>query len=201
MQSLSKYNKEIKYLLCAIDLFSKYAWVIPFPLKDKSGITIVNAFQKIISKGWKLNKIWVDQGGEFYNNFCKRFFKINNIEMDSTYNEGKSVVAERFIRTLKNKILKHMTAVSKNVYFDVWDDIVNKYIKIILKSNQLTLHLILMLNTIKILMKPSPNLKLVIMSEYQNTKTFLWKGILKIGQKMFLSFLKLQFHGHTWLVT
>ena len=51
MQSLSKYNKEIKYLLCAIDLFSKYAWVIPFPLKDKNGITIVNAFQKIISKG------------------------------------------------------------------------------------------------------------------------------------------------------
>ena len=93
--------------------------------------------------------------------------------MDSTYNEGKSVVAERFISTLKNKILKHMTAVSKNVYFDVLDDIVNKYIKIILKSNQLTLHLILMLNTIKILMKPSPNLKLVIMSEYQNTKTFL----------------------------
>ena len=166
MESLSQYNKEIKYLLCAIDSFSKYAWIISFPLKDKSGITIVNAFQKIISKGWKLNKIWVDQGGEFYNNFCKRFFKINNIEMDSTYNEGKSVVAERFIRTLKNKILKHMTAVSKNVYFDVWDDIVNKYIKIILKSNQLTLHLILMLNTIKILMKPSPNLKLVIMSEY-----------------------------------
>ena len=93
--------------------------------------------------------------------------------MDSTYNEEKSVVAERFIRTLKNKILKHMTAVSKNVYFDVLDDIVNKYIKVILKSNQLTLHLILMLNTIKILMKPSPNLKLVIMSEYQNTKTFL----------------------------
>ena len=93
--------------------------------------------------------------------------------MYSTYNEGKPVVAERFIRTLKNKILKHMTAVSKNVYFDVLDDIVNKYIKIILKSNQLTLHLILMLNTIKILMKPSPNLKLVIMSEYQNTKTFL----------------------------
>ena len=171
MQSLSKYNKEIKYLLCAIDLFSKYAWVVP--LKDKRGITIVNAFQKIISKGRKPNKIWVDQGSEFYNNSFKDFLKINNIEMYSTYNEGKSVVAERFIRTLKNKIFKHMTAVSKNVYFDVLDDIVNKYVKIILKSNQLTLHLILMLNTIKILMKPSPNLKLVIMSEYQNTKTFL----------------------------
>ena len=125
MQSLSKYNKRIKRLMCAIDLLSKYAWVVP--LKDKKGMTIVNAFQKIISKGRKPNKIWVDQGGEFYNNLLKRFLKINNIEMYSTYNEGKSVVAERFIRTLKNKIFKHMTAVSKNVYFDVLDDIVNKY--------------------------------------------------------------------------
>ena len=47
--------------------------------------------------------------------------------MDSTYNEGKSVIAERFITTLKNKIFKHMAAISKNVYFDVLDDIVDKY--------------------------------------------------------------------------
>ena len=63
MQSLSKYNKGIKYLLCAIDLFSKYAWVIP--LKDKKGTSIANEFKKIISKGEKPNKIWVDQGSEF----------------------------------------------------------------------------------------------------------------------------------------
>ena len=105
--------------------FSKYAWVVP--IKDKRRISIVNAFQKIISKGRKPNKIWVDQGGEFYNKLFKRFLKINNTEMYSTYNEGKSVVADRFIRTLKNKILKHMTAVSKNIYVDVLDDIVNKY--------------------------------------------------------------------------
>ena len=123
MQSLSKYNKAIKYLLCAIDFFSKYAWVVP--LKDKRGISI--AFQKIISEGRKPNKIWVDQVIESYNNSFKDFLKINNIEMYSTYNEGKSVVAERFIRTLKNKIFKHMTAVSKNVYFDVLDDFVKKY--------------------------------------------------------------------------
>ena len=103
MQSLSKYNKGIKYLLCAIDLFSKYAWVVP--IKDKKGTSIVNAFQKIISEGRKPNKIWVDQGGEFYNNLFKRFLKINNIEMYSTYNEGKSVVAERFIKTLKTRFL------------------------------------------------------------------------------------------------
>ena len=79
-------------MLRAVDLFSKYAWV--FPLKDKRGISIVNAFQKIISKGRKPNKIWVDQGSEFYNNSFKDFLKINNIEMYSTYNEGKSVVVE-----------------------------------------------------------------------------------------------------------
>ena len=125
MQSLSKYNKGIKYLLGAIDLFSKNAWVIP--LKDKKGTSIVNAFQKIISKERKPNKIWIDQGSEFYNQSFKDFLEINDIEMYSTLNEGKSVVAERFIRTLKNKFFKHMTAVSKNVYFDVLDDIVNKY--------------------------------------------------------------------------
>ena len=125
MQSLSKYNKGIKQLLCAIDIFSKYAWVVP--LKDKKAISVINIFQKIISEGRKPNKIWVDQGSEFYNQSFKDFLKINNIEMYSTYNEGKSVVAERFIRTLKNKIFKHMKAISKNVYFDVLDDTVNKY--------------------------------------------------------------------------
>ena len=125
MQSLSKYNNGIKYLLCAIDLFSKYAWIVP--LKDKKGISIVNAFQQIILEGRKPNKIWVNQSGEFYNNLFKRFLKINNTEMYSMYVEGKSVVAERFIRTLKSKILKHMTTVSKNVYFDVLGGIVSKY--------------------------------------------------------------------------
>ena len=124
MQSLSKYNKGIKYLLCVIDLFSKYVWIIP--IKDKKGTSIVNAFKKTISKR-KPNKIYVDQGSEFYNKSFKKFLKINNIEMYSIYNEGKPVVAERFIRALKNKIFKYMTAISKNVYFDVLDDIVDKY--------------------------------------------------------------------------
>ena len=130
-----------RYLLCAIDLFSKYAWVAP--LKVKRGISIVNAFQKITSERRKPNEIGLDQGGEFYNKLYKRFFKINGIEIYSTYNKGKFVVAEGFIRTLKNKVFKHMTGVSKIVYFDVLDNIVNKYNN----SSQL----ILMLNTMKIL--------------------------------------------------
>ena len=118
MQSLSKKNKGIKYLLCAIDLYSKYALVIS--LKDKKGISITNAFDKIIKQSKrKPNKIWVDQGSEFYNNNFKKWSSDNNIIMYSTYNEGKSVVPERLIRTLKNKLYKHMTATGKNVYYDV----------------------------------------------------------------------------------
>ena len=107
-------------------MYSKYAFVIP--LKDKKGISIVNAFNKIIKQSnRKPNKIWVDQGGEFYNNVFKKWLSDNNIIIYSTYNEGKSVVAERFIRTLKSKLYKHMTAIGKKVYYDVLDDVVNKY--------------------------------------------------------------------------
>ena len=71
MQSLSEYNKGNKYLLCAIDLLNKYAWVVP--LNDKKETTIVNAFQNIISERRKPNKIWADQGSKFYNNCFKVF--------------------------------------------------------------------------------------------------------------------------------
>ena len=126
MKLLSKYNKGIRFLLCVIDIFSKYAWVVP--LKDKEGISIVKAFQSILKQSnRKLNKIWVDRGSEFYNAYFKKWLRDNDIVMYSTHNEGKSVVAERFIRTIKSKIYKYMTSISKNVYIDKLDDIVDKY--------------------------------------------------------------------------
>ena len=104
IQSLSKKNKGIKYILCAIDLFCKYKFVVP--LKDKKAISIVNAFNKIIKQSnRKPNKIWVDQGGEFYNHNFKKWLSDNDLIMYSTYNEGKSVAAERFIRTLKKYMI------------------------------------------------------------------------------------------------
>ena len=75
----------------------------------------------------KHNKIWIDKGSGFYNNSFKKWLKDNDIEMYSIHNAGKSVVVQRFIRTLKNKIYKYMTAISKNVYIDKLDDIVNEY--------------------------------------------------------------------------
>ena len=126
MELISKFNKGFRFLLCVIDIFSKYASVVH--LKDKKGISTVNAFQKILKESkCKLNKICVDKGSEFYNNFFKKCLKDNDIEMYSIHNEGKSVVAERFIRTLKNRIYKYMTATPKNVYIDKLDDIVNEY--------------------------------------------------------------------------
>ena len=92
------------------------------------GVSIVDAFQKILDKsGRKLNKIWVDKESEFYNNSFKIWLKGNDIEMYSIRNEGKSVVAERFIRTLRTKICKCMTSLSKNVYINKVDYIVNGY--------------------------------------------------------------------------
>ena len=108
MQLISKFNKEFRFLWCVIDIFSKYAWVLP--LKDKKGITITNAFQKILKESnRKPNKILVVKASEFYNNSAKKWLKYNNIEMYSIHNEGKSVVVERFIRTLNTKIYKYMT--------------------------------------------------------------------------------------------
>ena len=191
VKSRSISNKGNKYLLGAIDLFSKYAWVIS--IKNKKGVSLVNTFQRIISEGRKPNEMWVDQGREFCNNSFKDFLKINNIEMYATYNEGKSVVAEIFIRTLKNKISKHMTAISANVYFDMLDDIVNKY------NN--TVHKTIKMNPIDIIDDSYAeykedfkflNLKLAIMLEFQNIKTFLRKNILEIGWKKFLLLVKLK---------
>ena len=75
----------------------------------------------------RLDQFKMDSTSEDFRGVCKTWENLQNTEMYSTYNEGKSVVAERFIRMLKNKIFKHMKAVSKNVYFNALDDIVNKY--------------------------------------------------------------------------
>ena len=98
-----------RFLMCVIDICSKYAWVIP--LKDKKGVTITNPFQKVLKESHiKQNEIWVD-----------------DIEMYSTHHEETSAVAKSINRTLKNRIYKYMTSISKNVYIDKLDDIVYKH--------------------------------------------------------------------------
>ena len=121
MHLIRNFNEGFKFLLRVIDIYSKYAWVIP--LKDKKGITITNAFQKMLGESkHKPNIMSVDRDNEFHNRSMKSWLEKNAVEMHSARNEGKSVVAERFIRILKNIISK-----SKNVYIDKLNDIVNKY--------------------------------------------------------------------------
>ena len=105
MESLYSANKNVKYLLCVIDFFTKYAWVKP--LKDKNTKTVLNALIEIVNESnRKPNQLWVDQGREFYNKLMQEWLDNNDILVYSTHDEGNSVTAERFIKTLKNKIYK-----------------------------------------------------------------------------------------------
>ena len=100
MQLTRKFDKGICFLLHVIDIFSKYAWAIP--LIDKKGVTITNAFQNLLKEcNRKSNKIWVDKRSEFYNRSVKSWLEKNDIEMYSTHNEEKSVLAERLTIILR----------------------------------------------------------------------------------------------------
>ena len=97
-------------------------------MKDKKDLSIANALQKVLNKsGRKPRKIWTDKGSEFCNSSFKKWLKNNGIKMYLIYNEGKYVVDKRFIRILKTKIYKYMASISKNVYFEKLDRIVNKH--------------------------------------------------------------------------
>ena len=112
-------NKNIKNLLCIIDAFTKYLWVKP--LKYEKGKAVINAFVEIVNKcNCKRNKLWVNQGRAFYNKLMQEWLDNNNISMYSIYNEGKSVIAERFIKTLKSKIYKKLQLMITNLIFLIW---------------------------------------------------------------------------------
>ena len=184
MQLLSKFNKRTEFLLCVVDIFSKYAWFVP--LKGKKGIAIVNDFQKILDNSTrKPNNVWVDKGSEFYKSSFKLWLKDNDIEMCSTYIEGKFVVAERFIRNLKNKFYNHMTYVSKNVYINKLDDIVNEYNNIYQRTIKIK-PVEVKDNTYIDSIKESNDKDPKSYDLNHNTKTYLLKDILQIGLKKFL---------------
>ena len=105
--SLSKYNKNFKFIFTIIDNHTKFAWAIP--LKDKKGSTITDAFKNTIQKSKrKPDKIWSDRGKEFYNKTFLDYLKQNQIEIYSTYSDLKAVFIERFNRTLMDLIKEPM---------------------------------------------------------------------------------------------
>ena len=125
MQKFSKINKGYRYLLTCIDIFSKFAFVIP--LKDKKGITIKNSLQKIFRKR-KPKFLWTDNGKEFYNNQVNDLLEKINIKLYSTNNsETKSSVIERFNRTFKNMMYKKFTENNNTIFYNIIDKLVNEY--------------------------------------------------------------------------
>ena len=119
MQAFSKFNRGVKYLLAVIDVFSKCGCLIP--LKDKTGKSVAIALTNIFKKR-KPEKMWMDKGKEFYNKDVKDL-----VELYSTENEEKFSVAERWIRTMKEKMWKYFSANSTNVYIDVLSDLGKEY--------------------------------------------------------------------------
>lgn len=126
METLSEYNNGFKFILCIIDVFSKYAWAIP--LKNKTSSSVLNALTTVISQSERIpEKIWVDKGSEFYNKQFQSWAKTNNITIYSTYSESKSVVAERFIRTLKHMLAKYFTANNSRNWIEVLPNMLELY--------------------------------------------------------------------------
>ena len=125
MDSLSKENNGYKYILTVIDVLSKYAWVEP--LKTKSGENLVKAFEKILKKGRKPEKLHSDKGTEFTNKLFQTFLKHKKITFFTTYNETKASIVERFNRTLKGKMWKYFTANNILKYIDVLQKLVRSY--------------------------------------------------------------------------
>ena len=125
MQSMQKFNDGYRYLLVCIDVFSKYAWVVP--LKNKKGPSLVETFKIILTSGRKPEKIITDQGTEFFNKHFKALLKDEDIELYNTYNETKASVVERLIRTLKTRIWRYFTAKKTMRYIDMLPDLVYSY--------------------------------------------------------------------------
>ncbi|XP_065673267.1 uncharacterized protein LOC136090495 [Hydra vulgaris] len=120
MQSFSKFDDGIKYLLMVIDVFSKYGWIVP--LKSKTGVDVANALNKIFHER-KCQQIWVEKGLEFYNKHVKAL----GVELYSTENKEKSCVVERWNRTMIDKMFKYFSANSNRKYIGVSEEMVNKY--------------------------------------------------------------------------
>jgi len=132
---LAKVNKNFKYLLCVMDIYSRYAFV--FPLKDKKSNTVLKSFKQIKNYG---SNLWIDRGSEFLNKDFKTFCKDNNINIYHTYGESKAVYIERFNRTLKTKLNNYFIENNTDTYINILKDIVNKYNNTIHSSTNKTPH-------------------------------------------------------------
>ena len=132
MKALSKENEGYKFLLLVIDTFSKYGWIVP--LKNKKGETIVKALKEIFKEsGRRPDKLWTDKGREFFNKDVRDL-----VYLYATENEEKSSIAERWIRTMKEKMFKYFTDNNTYNYIDALPELVEDYNNTVHSSTKLT---------------------------------------------------------------
>lgn len=126
IHQLSRQNKNFRFILVVLDIFSRLAWARP--LKDKTGVNVAKALQDIITTaGRKPKKIWSDRGTEFYNATVTRLLERNTIKLYSTHNEPKASIAERFIRTLRDKIESNFILTQSTVWYDILPELIREY--------------------------------------------------------------------------
>jgi len=180
MQHLAKQNNQKKYLLCVIDVFSKYSWVVPIP--NKTGKTLVNAFTSIIRKSKrKPLSLQTDKGSEFKNREFQQYLKKNKIHFFTSENpETKASIVERFQRTLKTRMWKYFTHAKTRKYIDVIDQLVQNYNNSFHRSIQTSPALVTTSNEAEI-------------SEILYSKTKSQKPKLKIGDRVRLNKTKKTF--------
>ena len=126
IHQFARHNKNYRFILVVLDIFSRFAWAIP--LKDKSGIGVAKALEDIITTSdSKPYKVWSDRGTEFYNAAVAQLFERYMIKLYSTYNEPKASIAERFIRTLRGKIESNFILTQNTVWYDILPELVREY--------------------------------------------------------------------------
>ena len=127
MQSLAKHNDGYRYLLTCIDVFSKYAWVVP--IRTKTGVQLIDAFRTLFATGRQPLYLQTDEGTEFLNKGFQQFLQRNDVFYFHTWNETKASVVERFNRTFKGRMYKYFTAQNTRRYIDVVQALVTGYNK------------------------------------------------------------------------
>ena len=126
VEKYSKQNKNYKYILVVLDIFSRFAWARP--LKTKTGKEVTDALRDIFTKSGRIpSRIWSDDGTEFFNSQVQGLLRKNDITLYSTFNEPKASIAERFIRTLRRKMEMHFIVTQSTVWYKALQNMIDEY--------------------------------------------------------------------------